>query len=182
MRASWWDYAAGGWYFVTICTQHRLTLFGDVLPEDDRLIRLTPAGEMVSHCWRTLGTQFAFAAVDAFVVMPNHLHGIVAIRSTVPPIPERTRAPDTRPNGTLAGSIGRIIQAFKSETTVAYIRAVQHDGWEPVDGRLWQRGYHDHVIRDSADLERVRSYIAANPQRWLLDTLHPSNTTRSHST
>lgn len=182
MRASWWDYAAGGSYFVTICTQHRLTVFGEVLPEDGGSMRLSPAGEMVAHRWLTLGTRFSFAEVDAFVVMPNHLHGIITVRSTVAPIPERTRVPDTRANGTLAGSIGRIIQAFKLETTVAYICAVQHDGSEPFDGRLWQRDYHDHVIRDAADLERVRSYIGANPQRWLTDTLHPSNIDRKHPT
>ena len=66
--------------------------------------------------------------------------------------------------------MSRVIQAFKSVTTGLYIKGVKERGWEPYDGRLWQRSFYDHIIRDDRDLERIRTYIDANPCRWLEDS------------
>ncbi len=80
-----------------------------------------------------------------------------------------------RPAGTLPGTLGRIIQAFKSRTTHAYIMGVRHKGWPQLSGRLWQRNYYEHIVRDEADLNRLREYIETNPLRWALDNLNPAN-------
>lgn len=74
-----------------------------------------------------------------------------------------------RPYGTEEGSVGRIIQAFKSLTTNAYIAGVHEQGWPPFEKRLWQRNYHEHIIRDEADLFAIRQYIDSNPLKWFED-------------
>jgi hypothetical protein len=74
--------------------------------------------------------------------------------------------PRVRPSGTESDSLGRIIQAFKSITTVEYIRGVERSGWPPFPGRLWHRNYHDRIIRSMPQLWRVAQYIADNPARW----------------
>ncbi len=176
MRASWWDYAGHGTYFVTICVQHRLMLFGDVV---DGHLHLLPAGQMIADSWTALPEHFPDIGIDCYVVMPNHLHGIIIVphdrRSTVGD-KESSAAPIA---GTNDGSLGRIIQGFKSRTTVAYGRGVREQGWEPFDGRLWQRNYYDHIIRDSAEMDRVRAYIERNPARWANDAENPSNSSRT---
>jgi len=78
------------------------------------------------------------------------------------------------PNGTSDDSLGRIIQAFKSLTTNAYTCGVQTLGWPEYRGRLWQRNYYDHIVRDEADLSRIRTYIASNPANWSTDSENPT--------
>ena len=73
------------------------------------------------------------------------------------------------PSGTMPGSLGRIIQAFKSISTHEYILGIRQRNWKPFIGRLWQRNYYEHVIRDENDLNRVQKYIINNPLRWLSD-------------
>ena len=80
-----------------------------------------------------------------------------------------------RPRGTLPGSLGRLVQAFKSVTTHEYTVGVKKQGWAPFPGRLWQRNYYEHIVRGEDDLRRIRQYIADNPQRWPLDAENPSN-------
>jgi hypothetical protein len=92
--------------------------------------------------------------------------------------PDDSHQPDSgdhedRPYGTMAGSLGRTIQAFKSTTTHEYVLGIRRRGWASFHGRLWQRGYFDHVVRDDRDLERIREYIATNPLRWALDRENP---------
>ena len=96
--------------------------------------------------------------------------------------PDRTGEPCVRPEsgvrphpqGTLPGTLGRIIQAYKSITTVAYIDGVKRLGWPPFPGKLWQRNYYEHIIRDEDELNRVREYIITNPIRWELDRENPN--------
>ncbi|HMM42232.1 MAG TPA: hypothetical protein PKA95_10050 [Thermomicrobiales bacterium] len=170
MRASWWDYAGCGAYFVTICTHHRLTLFGDVV---DGRVYLSPAGTMAAESWAAVPDRFSGIALDAYVVMPNHLHGIVVVRTGRHDESHREQSAVVV-SGTSDGSLGRVIQAFKSLTTVAYGRGVREHGWQPFDGRLWQRNYYDHIIRNADELGRVRAYIARNPARWAHDAENPA--------
>jgi REP element-mobilizing transposase RayT len=182
MRLKGYDYARAGAYFVTICVQGRLQLFGNIA---DGRLRPNDAGRMVARQWMALARSFPFVQPDAHVVMPNHLHGIVIIRGVDGASSRvcarsgllgdhKDRGSD-RPHGTVSGTLGRVIQAFKSLTTRDYITGVKQRGWAAFEGKLWQRSYYDHIIRDEEELRRLRTYIEDNPQRWAEDHLHPSN-------
>jgi putative transposase len=154
-RLRGYDYAEPAFYFVTLCTEGRLPFFGEVQGND---MMLSPSGEIVSSRWETIPTRFPSTAIDAFVVMPNHLHGILLIQLD---------SDDSQPAE--LPSLSRIIQWFKSITTVDYTRGVKHHGWPAFPRRLWQPGFHDHIVRNDRDLERIRAYIDANPATWAQD-------------
>ncbi|WP_299645127.1 transposase [uncultured Chloroflexus sp.] len=222
IRLKGYDYSQAGAYFITIVTQDRACLFGEVV---DGEMRLNDAGRMVWDEWDALPDRFPGLELDAFVVMPNHVHGIIVLTGSatvgaglVPAPDEDMPAPDgvraglvpapneatTRvaptipmpapdgdmpaPDGVRAGlvpaplvpalneattrvapTIGDIVGAFKSITTVAYIRGVKQSGWPPFRGRVWQRNYYEHIIRNEESLNRIRQYIADNPLRWAFD-------------
>ena len=160
IRLQGYDYSQPGAYFITIVAATRQPWFGEV---HLGTLQLNAAGKMVVAEWQLLAERFPHIELDAFVVMPDHLHGIIVIIEGPSPAP----APgDSAPRGTMPGSIGRIVQAFKSLTTNAYIRAVEQHGWQPFPGRLWQRNYHERVIRSERQLQNTREYIASNPLRW----------------
>jgi REP-associated tyrosine transposase len=110
--------------------------------------------------------RFADVEIDAFVVMPNHLHGVVVL-------PDRKAVGTEQAVTRSAPTIGQVVGAFKSAVTVAYIRGVKSASWPPFRQRLWQRNYYEHVIRNEADLNRVRRYIDENPARWAFDDENP---------
>ena len=158
MRLVNYDYRRSGAYFVTICTHDRACMFGTVV---DGTMALNAAGALVQEEWRRLPERFPHIFLDAHVVMPNHMHGIIVVDTD-------SRAP-TRG----APTLGEIVGAFKSTTTVLYARGVRRAGWLPFVGRLWQRSYYEHVIRNEASLGSIREYIVNNPQQWLLDSENP---------
>lgn len=190
MRLPGYDYRSAGAYFVTICAHQRACLFGTVV---DGVMRLSAAGQRVDRCWHTLPDHFPSVALDAWMVMPNHVHGVIVIRDgggpndavapttvgarhAVPllhavPLPHavpqhRTiRAAFGQP---IPGSLSTIIRSFKSAAT----RLVNQHRETP-SARVWQRGYYEHIIRDEASLASIRDYIATNPARWLEDSLNP---------
>jgi REP element-mobilizing transposase RayT len=203
MRIQGWDYSQEGVYFITICTQDKEYLFGEIVAD---LMHLNASGEMVLQTWEELPERFPMMEMDARVVMPNHFHGIVVIRRGEPCVrPERPEfgfrpEPGVRsslenppnmvhfdqvepsdqgehkvrpykkwPQGTGGGSIGRIVQAFKSLTTRRYIRGIRESGWRPFKIKLWQRNYYERIIRDEEEWGRISEYIAANPINWALD-------------
>ena len=137
-----YDYAARGAYFITIRVQHGLPLLGRVV---DGRMRLSPAGRRASWWWMELARRFALS-VDSFVIMPNHLHGIVVLRDP-------------------CSELGDVVRWFKIMTTSEYMRRVREAGWARFPGRLWLRGYYDHVIRHSRALDAIRGYILSNPSR-----------------
>jgi putative transposase len=141
-----WDYSSPGAYFITITTRFGRDYFGW---NDGGRLTLSAAGRMVAATWREIPARFPGARLDSFIVMPNHFHCILWID----PGPCELRP-----------SIARMIMAFKSLTTVAYIHGVHECGWPPFVGRLWHRNYHDRIIRSQEALERIRFYVEANPQ------------------
>jgi putative transposase len=175
LRLRGFDYRSRGAYFITIVAQGRRCLLGEVRGD---AMCLNPAGAMIHAKWFALPSRFPLLEPDAFVLMPNHVHGILVLTDTMG---EGVGEHKVRPydqlhrSGTTAESIGRMIQAFKSETTFAYTQGVRSLGWEAFEGRLWQRNYYDHIIRDEADLARIHEYIETNPLRWTYDQLHPCN-------
>jgi uncharacterized protein (TIGR00252 family) len=176
-RLSDYDYALEGAYFVTVCVQGRLYLFGEIV---DGNMRLNPAGQMIVKWWRELERKFPSMKIDEyFVVMPNHFHGIVWVPEEEPcskPNPVTSPANSLLPlpkGGHTGPPLQRIVQWFKTMTTNNYIHGVKEHGWQPFKGILWQRSFYDHVIRDEASLNRIREYISTNPLRWDLDRENP---------
>jgi putative transposase len=161
-RLSGYDYSQEGAYFVTVCVQGRLFLFGKIV---DGNMQLNQAGQMMVSWWRELERKFPSVKIDEYhVVMPNHFHGIVYI-------PEQS-APMTK-GGHTGPPLQRIMQWFKTMTTNNYIHGVKEHNWQPFKEILWQRSFYEHVIRDEPSLNRIREYIANNPLRWDLDRENP---------
>jgi len=169
IRLQGYDYSRAGAYFVTICAKDYKCLFGGIANRD---MVLNGAGRMVGKWLVELENKFPEIRWDEYVVMPNHVHGIISIvgaplvgaRKTAGSMPKRA---DTRPAPTAA--LGDIVGAFKSITTNEYIRGVKQHGWGPFPGKLWQRNYYEHVVRSENEMYQIREYIENNPARWDMD-------------
>jgi putative transposase len=251
IRLKGYDYRREGMYFITICTQHRECLFGEII---DGVMYLNSSGEAIARWWMELTSKFPSIELDEFVVMPNHFHGIIIIPNQIgasvtyeqgahtgAPLPENdqpvgadlrvcpdppqgkqtdrmgdrvTQAQDaivTCERGAHIGAplqitnqsvgadlrvcpipaqgkptdrmgdrhnqpgIPQIVQWFKTMTTNEYIRGVKQYDWQPFVGKLWQRNYCEHIIRNDASFQRIRDYIVNNPSSWQRDGLHPEN-------
>lgn len=164
-RLQEYDYSSPGAYFVTLSVQDNLAMFGGIT--DDRMI-LNAAGTMIEREWLNLPSKYSFLELDEYVLMPNYFHGILCLLLLETSATDKKEPGEhkVRPYGTESGSIGRIIQAFKSRTTILYGRGVKEDGWTPFNHKLWQRGYYEHVFRNQHDLEDTREYINLNPRRY----------------
>ncbi|MFO7983355.1 MAG: transposase [Desulfuromonadales bacterium] len=181
IRLQGYDYSRAGAYFVTICVQGWRCLFGEVANNG---MVLNEGGKMVRHTWLNLGDRFQNLTVDEFIVMPNHFHGIIFLTDRrgepcVRPFVQNDSANQgdhkDRPYGTSAGSVGRIIQTFKSLSTVGYAQGVERNAWPPFPGRLWQRNYYERIIRNDNELHRARKYITGNPAKWAFDDENPNH-------
>jgi REP element-mobilizing transposase RayT len=175
IRLPAYDYARPGAYFLTICTQNRECVFGEVIQGQ---MVLNGRGQMVESVWHQLPQHYPCVEIDTFVVMPNHVHGIIVLVGAGPracPNTGRPRVHSGRPQGVAPTtmSLPDVVHRFKSLTTARYRTGVLQDGWQPFPGRLWQRNYYEHVIRDERELNRVRQYIINNPARWEDDVENP---------
>jgi len=184
IRLKGYDYFQSGAYFITICTQNRLHLFGRVV--DGEMV-LNGAGNMGFDQWMGLSQRFHAIELHECVVMPNHIHGIIEITNAadittvgvglVPTLHGTTtkRAINHRattrvaPTGT---TIGNIVGAYKSLTTNAYIDGVKQSGWQRFNKKIWQRNYWEHIVRDKQEYDRIAQYIVANPLKWEMDKLN----------
>ena len=191
IRLRGYDYSQAEAYFFTICTQNREHLFGEIA---DRKMKMNDAGQMVQTFWDEMPNRFNGMELNRFVVMPNHIHGIIVlprrgescIRPGIHSDPPNGHSDHgggygdddhkgeykIRPYGTLPGTVGRISQVFKSITTHEYKNGVKQHGWLPFPGKLWQRNYWEHIIRDESELNRMRDYIKNNPAQWESDRLY----------
>ncbi len=166
MRLKGHDYSQAGAYFVTLCTQSRECLFGEIV---DMEMRLNELGRIVSECWDDMPKHFPNVELDEFVMMPNHMHGIILITVDVGAKHLQIAANASPLHGTQSGSLGAIIQNFKSVSTrkINQLR-------EPRGVTIWQRNYFEHIIRNDKELNSIRDYIAANPARWEEDKENPA--------
>ena len=168
IRLKHYDYSKAGAYFITSCTKNRECIFGDI---SDGNIALSSVGNMIFQQWHDLPNRFSEIELDDFVIMPNHIHGIICIN----PIGTLLAAPN--PNNAIyqgaassaPTSLNQIIRAFKSITALAGNRLLDKAG-QP----FWQRNYWERVIRDQSELEKTREYIKNNPTQWKLDSLNPA--------
>ena len=187
MRLYEYDYSQAGAYFVTVCTQNRDFLFGEIT--DGRMVP-NDAGRMVERWWIELMNKFPSIETDEYVIMPNHFHGIIMIvGATLRGRPDESDNHTNKKNGNHIGlplrvnnqtirrheqhTLGDIIDWFKTMVTNEYIREIKQFGWPPFPGKLWQRNYYEHIIRKEEELDRLREYIVNNPAQWALDDENP---------
>ena len=167
IRLHGFDYAGHGAYYVTICSQDKKCIFGSVVNEK---MHLNALGRIVRDEWQDTFRKRPHLEPDEFVVMPNHFHGIIWIvfdgdektgTARRAPTAERYAKP-------VSGSVPTVVRAFKSAVT----RRARQSLNQPAL-RVWQRGYHEHVIRNDKDLNRIRRYIIDNPANWEIDEENP---------
>jgi len=169
IRLFQYDYSRSGYYFVTICTQERRCLFGAI---QDGQMKLNGAGRAIGEKIREMPAIYRGVWVDCAIVMPNHVHILIGLSEGYLGLgvtPDRTQSlrPELHPD--LAIALAEVVKRYKTISAATYRNGVRNLGWQPYPGRLWQRNYYEHIIRDSEGLSRVREYITSNPQRWSLD-------------
>ncbi len=181
IRLKGYDYTRPGAYFLTLVTENRERLFGEVTADE---MRLSTLGKIAWREWERLPQRFRHIRLDEFVIMPNHIHGIIVIVNDAgsrgaaegpgdlsldstrcaPTIPTDPTAHGEEFGGMIPGSIAAIVRAYKSAVTlrVNYARATPGVA-------VWQRNYYEHIIRDEAEWGRIRQYIVCNPRQWVSD-------------
>ena len=165
IRLDDYDYSQSGAYFVTICTHDRQCLFGNIV---DSEMRLSEIGEAVQGVWLRTEEIRHEIVLDAFVVMPNHVHGVLLIIDDVKSPIRATRQSPLPIRGPQKRSLGSFIVGFKSMCTLTIKKSLAVKTI-----RVWQRNYYEHVIRSEKALNAVREYIQANPARWSNDPENP---------
>ena len=162
-----WNYRSPGWYFVTICTHERIHFFGSIR---NGIMGLSEAGCVVAEEWQRTPQVRPYVVLDAWVVMPNHFHGLIGIRSDSPGVSPNVETPrrgvSTDKTPTLhAHSLGAIIGQIKSACTKRIRRTGQPDF-------AWQSRYHDRIVRNKREFHAIRRYIVNNPAQWTQDRLY----------
>jgi putative transposase len=143
------DYSSSGVYFLTVCAFQRECIFGGIINSE---MILSSAGERTLEIWEELPSRFPMVELDSFVIMPNHVHGVICL---------------TNPASV---TISTVLRAFKSLSA----RAINQELGR-AERPAWQKRFWDRIIRDEAELERIRTYIVNNPQSWLDDQENPNN-------
>ena len=189
IRLQGYDYSQAGAYFVTICTQNRECLFGDIVNGE---MRLNEVGRVVESVWDGLPGHYAHVELDAMVIMPNHFHGVIVLT----PVGAGdvgagdvgaggVRAGDVRAGDVRAGDVRAGLKPAPTPTAVRHglseiVRALKTFSSRRINelrqtpgSKLWQRNYWEHIVRNESELNRIREYILANPAHWELDKLHP---------
>jgi REP element-mobilizing transposase RayT len=164
IRLRGYDYSSSGAYFVTVCIKNKECLFGEIV---DGMMRLNHAGELIHEIWDALPKRYDDIDLDAFVVMPNHVHGIIILTDT-PAVGAGLALPSRKGAASSAPTLGDVIRTFKSISTIQVNRLLTRTG-QP----LWQRNYYEHIIRNETGLDSIRAYIAMNPQNWMMDEENP---------
>ena len=172
VRHPYWDYSDNAYYFITICTRSKINYFGRARNND---ILLSGIGEIVKKFWNSIPEHFDWIRLDEYIIMPDHLHGIIVInKKSIPAktVLETTESvvstgSDNEPvnqkhkNTIQPGSLGAIIGQFKRICTIR-AREIDHEF-------AWQTGYYDRIIRTKVDLENTRKYIIENPNNYVED-------------
>jgi REP element-mobilizing transposase RayT len=165
-----WDYSWNGWYFVTICTQNRDHTFGEII---NGKLQNTVQSQICMACWFDLPNHYQNCVLDAFVIMPNHVHGIIRsinnhhmmgvamVDTGFKPV---STAPGPDPTPIKQHALSEIVRAFKT-FTARKINIYQKTQGTP----LWQTRFYDRIIRNEQELNRIRQYIKNNPAKWESD-------------
>jgi len=174
-RAQWWDYGWSGAYFITICTANRKHYFGEII---DGSVHLSQVGVIADILWHEIPNHASFVKLGDFVVMPDHIHGILILDKPVDNMTETMRASSphasslpvskkTTKNEQMAkispksNSVSTIIRSYKSAVTKHANRLGLENGW--------QSRFHDRIIRNAEEYQRISDYIINNPANWDVD-------------
>lgn len=150
LRLQGYDYAKAGAYFVTINAYRGLRIFGHI---DNGIVILSALGTIIENCWHEIPEHYPAVELDASVVMPNHLHGIIVLH-------DEYKAHHT---------LGQIIGTFKGAVTrIAKQSQLEIDLEHPI----WHRNFHDRVIRNEQEYRYIAHYVQTNPARWEADSLN----------
>ena len=183
-RAAWWDYGWAGAYFITICTAQRHHYFGNI---DHSRMQLSPVGILADVFWHEIRHHAQQVELGAFVVMPNHIHGILILNNddgnngnvnanvnvvvetrhtlSLPiPVPPTPLPSSQRFQNQSKNTVSSIIGGYKSAVTKHAHRLGFEFGW--------QARFHDHIIRNDAEYQRINDYIEQNPERWYADKFY----------
>ena len=158
IRLTGYDYSQAGAYFITICTHNR-----------ELSLQAKPLREVVRLAWHGLPARFPAVALDEFVIMPNHIHGIIVLTGAASGAPTGADAASGGAASS-APTLGRVVRAFKSISAIEANKILGQSS-RP----FWQRNYYEHIIRDEEELNLIRQYIRDNPGNWLDDPDNPSN-------
>jgi putative transposase len=181
IRLQNYDYTQAGAYYLTICTAARMSLFGRIV---DGVMQLNDYGRVVEEEWLQTGNLRANVDLDAFIVMPNHFHAVLLIVDMPPqrinetdqgmsaPCPYDLQTPTNKRQfgKPIAGSLPTIVGAFKSAVARKITRTLGISSHS-----IWQRNYHEHIIRNRTELDRIREYIEYNRVNWEHDKNNPTN-------
>ncbi|TET35089.1 MAG: transposase [Planctomycetota bacterium] len=174
IRLENYDYSQAGAYFVTICERKRRCIFGRII---NGAVRLSQIGKIVQEVWLRSEKVYKNVSLDEFVIMPNHIHGIIVINEDVGARPRLARnnkrashglAPTIKAIAPPRGALGRVIGQFKSSVTRQINKTRKSN---PI--YIWQRNYYDRVIRNEDELNYIRQYIIDNPVNWDFDRENP---------
>jgi len=174
IRIPGYDYSQAGAYFITMVTHGGACSFGGVV---DGEVRLSDFGLIADECWRLIPEHFPAVELSAYVVMPNHVHGIIILHDR-----DGRGTPDNHSTGTIyrartpveqfqkptVGSIPTIIRTYKAAVT-------RRIGRELNFINIWQRNYYEHIIRSDDEHARIHQYIESNPANWATDRQNPQN-------
>lgn len=160
------DYS-GGVFFITLCIEQRACVLGEVV---DGQMMLSEVGQIAQECWDAIPDHFEHAICDAFVVMPNHVHAILALQRFNTDSTNNSTQPETRLKliGATKGSLGSVVGSYK-----AAVSKRVNNLWVTPGAKFWQRNYHERIIRNDNELQSYRDYIAQNPARWHEDQENP---------
>ena len=158
-RLAGFDYSTGGYYFVTICTKNRINCFGNIV--DGQMI-LNTHGQIVKHQWIWLQKQYKYVELDEYVIMPNHIHGIIIIDDT---FVGNSRDCSLQINKQKIKPLPELIGAFKTTSS----KLIHQAGLNKFE---WQKSFYDHIIRNEISLFNIRKYIKDNTLKWELDRFY----------
>jgi putative transposase len=165
-----WDYRSTGYYYITICVKNRSCVFGCV--ENDKMV-LSDIGKIAEKYWREIPVHFPFVKLDEFIIMPNHVHGIIGIVETLQcNVSTNKMQMNNTQNKIMSnispkyGSLSVIIRSYKSICSKIIYTNYSNIYF------VWQSRFYDHIIRDDEDLMRIQKYIINNPLKWNEDDYH----------
>lgn len=169
LRLKNYDYSQNGMYFVTICTQNKQYFFGSIINGE---MKLNLAGKVVEKWWKELENKFNIQ-LHEYVIMPNHIHGIIEINNFVGADLCVRQYVDTKgQTHRSAPTISEMMQWYKTMTTNDYIKNVKLGNLPRFNKQIWQCSYYDHIIRKEESLQKIKEYIMINPRDWKKDELY----------
>ena len=166
LRYAGYDYTRAGAYFVTFCAHRGRSIFGWI--NEEAVMILNPLGQIAHTAWLDFAENHPEIEIDIFIVMPNHVHVLLWILAPTNPADKPPSDKERAFGDAIAGSLSTLIGAYKGGVTQKAKNTGVFAG-----SPLWQRNFHDHIVRSEEELQRIRKYIRTNPLRWKEDQLHP---------